>query len=724
MSRNLSIKHRGRQMYGVFPENISMKLKTSSADHPIWDTTQIPVVHVQIQLTQCDDNVGLYCICGVAVRAGADVYVFNFCDGNSIIEYVACQQQLLDVTAKSKDNKRYKITFATGTEVSINIKYMEWNTYMDVEIRASDDDFNNTVGLCGSLNDQCDDDFTTGDGMSVQVTCPTILLTQSKTFSDSWRVSGNVTDLFNLKKGHQIALWGDHDEYCSCPSAEISDKFECSAKATVPCNRKDNYKTIRQLTCKIDTVQTLIIPNKTQSQQNQTTSNPELLNISSSEAQDLCREVIENNKAFQACTVVPNMPSDYFIQICAIEVEKSKSSVWIRHTVDSMKRRCLSEVQKNGTLSSQLSEDIQSITETVIMVICPGLPECSGNGKCDHAGACVCKEGFMSHDCSMKKTVPPDIYGVRGNSICDINETNCDTAFIVGNRIEESNELSCKLSKYTINQDGSQTFKGTTVVSGTIETLVEVQCPLKTPKQKRSIRNSIPFVEIFDIGVGYDTKTFSQLERVIVFNSKCQQINGSIAEPAFVLKEDTCFIDNQCFLNKETHPQNTNLYCNAPISPFEWTLDDGENCIIEERYFSRNDIVFGKECLFCDPDVTSYNWTLSENYCFVDGMCVKHNEKNTADECLLCNTEHNRYGWTKPDEVCTTQVSRPNNAKESSSKLGVILIGSIGSLVVLLIVGFIANSYMQHKSSLLNKKTVSSDDLYNKRRVPRSNTQN
>lgn len=64
---------------------------------------------MQIQLTQCDDNVGLYCICGVAVRAGADVYVFNFCDGNSIIEYVACQQQLLDVTAKSKDNKRYKV---------------------------------------------------------------------------------------------------------------------------------------------------------------------------------------------------------------------------------------------------------------------------------------------------------------------------------------------------------------------------------------------------------------------------------------------------------------------------------------------------------------------------------------------------------------------------------------------------------------------------------------
>lgn len=49
-----------------------------------------------------------------------------------------------------------------------------------------------------------------------------------------------------------------------------------------------------------------------------------------------------------------------------------------------MKSRCLSEVQKNETLDDQPSEDIPSITATVIMAICPGLPECSGNGKCDH----------------------------------------------------------------------------------------------------------------------------------------------------------------------------------------------------------------------------------------------------------------------------------------------------------------------------------------------------
>lgn len=61
----------------------------------------------------------------------------------------------------------------------------------------------------------------------------------------------------------------------------------------------------------------------------------------------------------------------------------------------------------------------------------------------------------MSHDCSMTKTVPPEIYGVRGNGICDRNEINCDTAFVVGNRIEESDDLSCRISKHVVSLETS-----------------------------------------------------------------------------------------------------------------------------------------------------------------------------------------------------------------------------------------------------------------------------
>ncbi|CAC5422194.1 unnamed protein product [Mytilus coruscus] len=771
--RTLAIKHRGRQMYGVFPEQISMKLKTSSADHPLWDTTKIPEIKVhvydnkvelqervcsaynvhfttfdglhyeqpfqgtftmyysrrkeqnmmvQVKLTQCDETRGVHCICGVAVRAGGDVYVFDFCGGNSIIQYMACQQQLLDVTTRSKDNKKYKITFPTGTEVAVNIQYIGTNTFMDVEIRASDSDFNMTEGLCGTLNDQCNDDFAETGGKFSTVICHSdaILPTIPQHFSDSWRVSGS-NDLFNISNGEQIALWTNHDEYCSCPSVEISDKFECSAKSTIPCNRNNDYKTIGQSTCKLSPIDNFNLPTKNRTHLNPMTFKPELVNISLSGAQSLCREAIENNTAFKACSVVPNMPSEYFIQICAFEVEKSKSHAWIRHTVDSMKSRCLSEVQKNETLNDQPSEDIPSITETVIMAICPGLPECSGNGKCDH-GVCVCNEGFMSHDCSMTKTVPPEIYGVRGNGICDRNEIDCDTAFVVGSRIEESDELSCRISKYVIHPDGNKSFEGTTIVSGNVETLVEVHCPLKTPKQKRSVGNTgnIPFVEVFDVSVSYNREDFSNPETVILMNSKCQQNNGTTTKPIFVLKDDTCFIDHQCLLDNEPNPQNEYLYCNAQLALFEWTFDDSENCKVEDQYFSRNNMIFDKDCLLCNPDKTSLNWTLKENYCFIDGVCVPRDEKNTVDDCLLCNTGNNLFEWTKHDEVCITKVVKPSDTEKSSSKLGLILLGSIGSVVILFIVGFIVNCYVKNNSSRLKKKsTYEADEHCDMRRLPR-----
>ncbi|XP_071176209.1 uncharacterized protein [Mytilus edulis] len=775
--RKLAIKHRGRQMYGVYPVQISMKLKTSSADHPLWDTTKIPEIKVhvhdskvelqervcsaynvhfttfdglhyvqpnqgtftmynnrlkernmmvQVKLTQCDETRGVHCICGVAVRAGGDVYVFDFCDGKSIIQYMSCQQKLLDVTTRSKDNKKYKITFPTGTEVAVNIQYIGTNTFMDVEIRASKTDLNMTEGLCGTLNDKCDDDLTETDGKFSPVTCSDAILdTISQKFSDSWRVSGS-NDLFNISNGEQIALWTNHDEYCSCPSAAISDHFECSARSTVPCSNKNDYKTIGQSTCKLSSVEDFNLPTKNRTYLNSMIFQPELVNISSSGALSLCREAIENNTAFQACAVVPNMPSEYFIQICGFEVEKSKSRAWIRHTVNSMKSRCLSEVQKNETLKDQTSEDIPSITETVIMAICPGLPECSGNGKCDH-GLCVCNEGFMSHDCSMTKTVPPEIYGVRGNGICDRNEINCDTAFVVGSRIEESDELSCKISKYVIHPDGSNSFEGTTIVSGNVETLVEVHCPLKTSKQKRSVRNTgnILFVEVFDVSVSYNREDFSDPERVILMNSKCQQNNGTTTDPNFVLKDDTCFIDNQCLLDLEPNSQQEYLYCNAPTDRYKWTFDDSENCKVEEQYFSRDNMIFNKECLLCNPDITSYNWTLKENYCLIDGDCVSHNQKNTVDECLFCDTVNNLFEWTKHDEVCIIKVDKPSNAEKSSSKLGLILLGSIGSVVILFIVGFIVNCYVKNNNSRLKRKsTYEADDHYAMRRLPRMKVNN
>lgn len=64
------------------------------------------MLQVQIQLTSCYND-KVYCPCGIAVRAGADIFVINFCDGWSTIQYVACEHTPVLQVSKMKDNNQH-----------------------------------------------------------------------------------------------------------------------------------------------------------------------------------------------------------------------------------------------------------------------------------------------------------------------------------------------------------------------------------------------------------------------------------------------------------------------------------------------------------------------------------------------------------------------------------------------------------------------------------------
>lgn len=67
-------------------------------------------LQVQIQLTSCYNNI-VYCPCGIAIRAGADVFVMNFCDGWSTIQFVACEHAPVLYVAKMKrSNQHYQVS--------------------------------------------------------------------------------------------------------------------------------------------------------------------------------------------------------------------------------------------------------------------------------------------------------------------------------------------------------------------------------------------------------------------------------------------------------------------------------------------------------------------------------------------------------------------------------------------------------------------------------------
>lgn len=44
------------------------------------------------------------------------------------------------------------------------------------------------------------------------------------------------------------------------------------------------------------------------------------------------------------------------------------------------------------------------------------------------------------------------MFGVRGDGLCDLTEIECDTAFVLGEDVESSPNLSCSIQKYHVTK--------------------------------------------------------------------------------------------------------------------------------------------------------------------------------------------------------------------------------------------------------------------------------
>lgn len=79
-----------------------------------------------------------------------------------------------------------QITFPTGTVVSIHIVHVDPVNLLNLEVRPSAYDVNNSEGLCGILSNNCTDDFKLRNGSTIHVgsSCHN---TENKEFSESWR---------------------------------------------------------------------------------------------------------------------------------------------------------------------------------------------------------------------------------------------------------------------------------------------------------------------------------------------------------------------------------------------------------------------------------------------------------------------------------------------------------------------------------------------------------
>lgn len=66
---------------------------------------------VQTEVTPCNNNPHIFCICGIAVRAAGDVFVINRCPHleRSVFEFRSCVDNVLDV--RKIDEMNYKVNY-------------------------------------------------------------------------------------------------------------------------------------------------------------------------------------------------------------------------------------------------------------------------------------------------------------------------------------------------------------------------------------------------------------------------------------------------------------------------------------------------------------------------------------------------------------------------------------------------------------------------------------
>ncbi|CAH1785137.1 unnamed protein product [Owenia fusiformis] len=609
-------------------------------------------IQVNMFAKKCGRRARATCNCGVAVRAGGNIFIVDKCQGHlaevipgrpnagfrpTRIAVNGCDESALHIYRKANE---YTVYLPHGGRVKITGNK---GNFVNVAYFPSSIDWGNTKGLCGILNNDISDDLTDRNGV---VHRPS---KRPDVFSVSWRVSRNES-LYNPRSFDPMPK----RLYCSCERRRGEHNVECGfnqkikqcmdSGVDISDRESERCKTKRSTTYH-DHVQhaeqeDLVF----EYDPDYVAPAPEWREgWDEAKAAQFCNDFMTTSQSYLTCADLPEVDSETPLEDCVGDIHITANTEWAVEALTNLQAQCGNSMSRNVTNWVPNNQGVVAPPKDVTDNLCPG--ECSTQGKC-FEGKCQCNEGFEGLDCSVNSTQPPEIYNIPQRALCDIQQRPCLSTPIAGENFLEAETLTCQLEYALVTSIAIERVAETSYLPGVYEQNDLISCPLLEVdgfRQTPGIRRSMGPYGAF-IRVSNDKITFSKQELFLtVYDSKCHICNetGSCR-----WKTDICVIDEQCYNPGERHPEKSCFVCDTARNTTAWSQVE-ESCHIEGECFRNGETIQPRvQCILCDSNRNKLDWTFKDNHCFIENQCYMKGAQKGEDPCSVCEPAQNREEWT------------------------------------------------------------------------------
>ncbi|CAG2212092.1 unnamed protein product [Mytilus edulis] len=485
--------------------------------------------------------------CAIAVRAASDVFIIYGCSRPTkwIVRRLGCQtgSEYLEVYHRWGT---YEIVLPTGTRVYV---WIAMNRRLNVYITFSRKDRYQTEGLCGTWNNNRNDDFTGRDGIVYDRAYP-FARTWSVPASDSLFIAKTRTEKLSQSFMYCTCL-GDSGGILNGLSANVDCSWKESLPVCPPLNFGKQSCSIRskRSTDEDDDDLTIDISPDILTKKEHAERTSEWINgWNESSADDACNSYFKNSGSYDDCSSLSNVNVSSAITNCVLNIKVSGTDEYMADAFEMFKTECSNEIRTNNSLWNETNDAGNIVAQVVVGKLCPFDCKYKGIqlGDCVQ-GLCSCYQDLTGGDCRVNMSASPQILtNITDESFCDTSKRSCSHISVFGENFYESSNLGCLLQKAEIINNVLTANGTSSTTTGQMENIGEVKCLVSVNRRrKRSTTNET--IQYYLVSVTNDGVTYSDSVPLILYDTSCYTCTTTDSNVNCQLRSDICVVDGICY---------------------------------------------------------------------------------------------------------------------------------------------------------------------------------